>query len=291
MTPAEQRLERADAVLLEIEQRLVEQLELAALEREAEIGLELAALLRALVEALFEEGDRCRGRPPWRDRARGRRCAAGCSPSLAVLRAQWRCRCWSTARTRCRRSLSGCAHCGEDVARQPVDRVAVARRRSAARRTRRRRAARRNGRARPAARDAPASTSSASPAGWPSVSLIDLELVEVEAVEREQAPLPSAARNRWSSCCWNIVRLGRPVSTSLKASWVMRCSRSAILPTISLKLLASRASSSLPRTATWTCSPEASRPAASSSARQRLGDPRAPPSMSRSRRAAARAAS
>ena len=35
----------------------------------------------------------------------------------------------------------------------------------------------------------PASISRASPAGWPSVSLIDLELVEIEAVEREQAAI------------------------------------------------------------------------------------------------------
>ena len=42
-----------------------------------------------------------------------------------------------------------------------------------------------------------------------------------------------------------MVRLGRPVSTSLNARWVIRCSRSSILPTISLKLVASRASSSL----------------------------------------------
>ena len=34
MVPAQQRLERANAVVLEVEQRLVEQLELAAFERE-----------------------------------------------------------------------------------------------------------------------------------------------------------------------------------------------------------------------------------------------------------------
>ena len=56
MIPADQRLERADAVLLEVEQRLVVKLELAALDGEAKVGLELAALLRALVEALLEEG-------------------------------------------------------------------------------------------------------------------------------------------------------------------------------------------------------------------------------------------
>src|SRR5437764_10592587 len=56
MIPADQRLERADAVLLEIEQRLIVKLELVALDRQTEIGLELAALLRAFVEALFEEG-------------------------------------------------------------------------------------------------------------------------------------------------------------------------------------------------------------------------------------------
>src|SRR4051812_39373389 len=55
MPPAQQRLERADAVLLEIEQGLVEELELAALEREPEIGLQLPPLLRALVEAFLEE--------------------------------------------------------------------------------------------------------------------------------------------------------------------------------------------------------------------------------------------
>ena len=43
MVPADQRLERADAVVLEVEQRLVIQLELAALEREPQVGFELAA--------------------------------------------------------------------------------------------------------------------------------------------------------------------------------------------------------------------------------------------------------
>ena len=57
MAPAQQRLERADAVLLEVEQRLVEKFELAALDREAQVGFELAANLRALVEAFLEEGE------------------------------------------------------------------------------------------------------------------------------------------------------------------------------------------------------------------------------------------
>src|SRR3954468_2581964 len=55
MTPAQQRLERADPVLFEVEQGLVEQLELAALESEPEVGLDLSALLGALVEAFLEE--------------------------------------------------------------------------------------------------------------------------------------------------------------------------------------------------------------------------------------------
>ena len=56
MPPAQQGFERADAVLLEVEQGLVEKLELAALEREAKIGFELPPLLRALVQAFLEEG-------------------------------------------------------------------------------------------------------------------------------------------------------------------------------------------------------------------------------------------
>ena len=55
MVPADQRLERADAVVLEVEQRLVIELELAALDREAQVGFELAALPAPAVEALLEE--------------------------------------------------------------------------------------------------------------------------------------------------------------------------------------------------------------------------------------------
>src|SRR3982751_6792994 len=56
MTPAKQGFERADAVLLEMEQRLIEKLELAALQSEAKVGFDLAALLRALIQAFLEEG-------------------------------------------------------------------------------------------------------------------------------------------------------------------------------------------------------------------------------------------
>ena len=56
MVPADQRLERADAVVLEVEQGLVVELELAALEREPQVGFELPPLLRSLVEAFLEEG-------------------------------------------------------------------------------------------------------------------------------------------------------------------------------------------------------------------------------------------
>src|SRR5260221_11225146 len=56
MVPAKQRLERADAVMFEVEQGLVEQFELIAFEGEAQIGLQLPALLRAFVEALLKEG-------------------------------------------------------------------------------------------------------------------------------------------------------------------------------------------------------------------------------------------
>ena len=57
MVPAYQRLERADAILLEIEERLVVELELAALDGQAEVGLELPTLLGALVEAFLEESE------------------------------------------------------------------------------------------------------------------------------------------------------------------------------------------------------------------------------------------
>ena len=102
VVPADQRLERADAIVLEVEQRLVEQFELAALEREAEVGLELAALLRALVEAFLEEGV---GAAPGFLGAIQREIGVA-QQGLAIARrpaARWRCRCWSTARTHCRR--------------------------------------------------------------------------------------------------------------------------------------------------------------------------------------------
>ena len=56
MPPAQQCLERADAVLLEVEQRLVDQLELASLQCQAQIRLQLTSLLGAFVEAFLEEG-------------------------------------------------------------------------------------------------------------------------------------------------------------------------------------------------------------------------------------------
>ena len=59
---------------------------------------------------------------------------------------------------------------------------------------------------------------------------------------------------------------------SLKASWVMRCSRSAILPTISLKLAASRASSSSPRTAHLDMLARRQPPGGFVEPRERLGD-------------------
>ena len=49
------RLERANAIVLEVEQGLIVELELVALDCRAQVGLELAALLRALVQALLEE--------------------------------------------------------------------------------------------------------------------------------------------------------------------------------------------------------------------------------------------
>jgi len=59
--PPQQRLERADAVEREVEQRLVEKLELAALDRQPEIGLELAPVLRVRTHATglrVKEGSR-----------------------------------------------------------------------------------------------------------------------------------------------------------------------------------------------------------------------------------------
>src|SRR5206468_5206583 len=56
MTPAEQRLERADPILFEIEQRLVVKLEFAALQRKPQVALYLATILRPLVETLLEKG-------------------------------------------------------------------------------------------------------------------------------------------------------------------------------------------------------------------------------------------
>src|SRR4029079_9575439 len=43
-------------ILLEVEERLVMELELALVDRDPEVGFELAALLRPLVQALLEEG-------------------------------------------------------------------------------------------------------------------------------------------------------------------------------------------------------------------------------------------
>ena len=58
VVPAQQSLERTNAVLLEVEERLVIKLELAALDGEAKVALELAALLGASVEAFLEESER-----------------------------------------------------------------------------------------------------------------------------------------------------------------------------------------------------------------------------------------
>ena len=235
VVPADQRLERADPVVLEVEQRLVKKLELAALDREPQVGLELPPLLRALVEALLEEGEGpAAGFLGAVEREVGIPAAGSRRPRRPPARS--RCRCWSKAGSSLPSMHERPAHFAQDVAGKPVDRVAVVADslqddELVAAEPRDEMAAR--GLAR---RAAPASTSKRVAGGMAERVVDDLELVEVEAVKREQAATASAARNRCSSCCWNIVRLGRPVSTSLKASWVIRCSRSAILPTISLKL-------------------------------------------------------
>ena len=226
-----------------------------------QVGFELAPLLRRWFR-LSSKKRRCRGPLPWRGTARGRRSSAGSPPSSPssgamampmLVDGRGRCRRSSSAA----RSRAGCRARAGRPRRDP-------RRRSGGRRIRRRQDGRRNGRARPRRSRSAVFISSASPAGWPSVSLITLNWSRSRQCSANRPSLPSQARNNCSTCWWNMVRLGRPVSTSLKASWVMRCSRSAILPTISLKLSASRASSSRPRTRTCTCSPLASRPAASS---------------------------
>ena len=91
---------------------------------------------------------------------------------------------------------SGCAMASMNSSGQPVDRVAVVadalqHDELVAAEPRDEMAARRI-----FACAAPASISKASPAGWPSVSLIDLELVEIEAVQREHALRCRRARGR-----------------------------------------------------------------------------------------------
>src|SRR5947209_8282980 len=53
--PPQQCFERADAVVMKVEQRLVVDLELAALESEPQIAFELPPSLRSFVQLLFEE--------------------------------------------------------------------------------------------------------------------------------------------------------------------------------------------------------------------------------------------
>jgi hypothetical protein len=49
MIPADERLERANAVLLEVEQRLIVEFEFPMLQREAKVSLQLTAVLGAAV--------------------------------------------------------------------------------------------------------------------------------------------------------------------------------------------------------------------------------------------------
>src|SRR6476469_5659186 len=50
MPPAQQGLERADPILLQVEQVLIDEFELASLQRQPQVGLKLAPLLGALIE-------------------------------------------------------------------------------------------------------------------------------------------------------------------------------------------------------------------------------------------------
>src|SRR5881394_1113032 len=62
MIPSQQRFERANPVVFEIEQWLVVQLELPLVEREPKVALDLAPFLGALVEAFLEESERAPSR-------------------------------------------------------------------------------------------------------------------------------------------------------------------------------------------------------------------------------------
>src|SRR5450432_3771211 len=94
MLPADESLERADLIALEIYDRLVVNLELVPDKRPAQIGLHKAARLHLRIHLRFEEAQRAapprpdpRIPPPfeetapappphsWRGRAQGRRCA------------------------------------------------------------------------------------------------------------------------------------------------------------------------------------------------------------------------
>ena len=205
MVPAQQRLERANAVVLEVEQRLVVELELIALDREAKVGFELTALLRALVEALLEKG-------------------VGAAPGFlgAVQRqvgiAQQG---FAIAAVLGAMAMPMLVEGDELIAVDDNGWAIASRIRGPAGRSHRGLRRRAGGRRIVAAEPAtkwpraafctrwPASIRSASPAGWPSVSLITLNWSRSRQWSANRPPRLPSERNRCSSCCWNMRAVGQ----------------------------------------------------------------------------------
>ena len=175
MVPAQQRLQAADLVALEVDERLVVELELAVGQRLAQIELQLAARLHVRRPCPARRSGRCRAPRPW----------PGARARSAFLRS------WSALGAVARRDGDADAGADRDLVAVEVERRAdrlddAGRERRGGNRLLGSRSARWRTRRRPAARPcrrprrrragaAPTAFSRASPTGWPSVSLMSLK--------------------------------------------------------------------------------------------------------------------
>ena len=109
MVPAQQRLEAADLVALEVDDRLVVELELAVRQRLAQIELQLAARLHVARPSPARRSGRLpRPSPLARYRARSAFFSSW-SRRRCRRRARWRCRCWCRPSTWWPSISKGCA--------------------------------------------------------------------------------------------------------------------------------------------------------------------------------------
>ena len=250
MRPARERLDADGPAGPQLDHGLVGERQLAALERVAQVGLELdARQQRGAHRALV---GRERLPPAFLARYMARSALRSSSSAPGRAARHGRCRRWRRCRPPCPRRRTA-AHRGDDPGGDPLGRAGRARRPRAARRTRRRRSAPRcPPRACTRARRAATARSSSSPAAWPMLSLTDLKRSRSTKSTHRSVSRRAATS---SACCRRSrksARLGSPVSESWKASSIA----STVRASVSARLACSAKASSMPSWASSKAAPD-----------------------------------